>query len=179
MYRSEVLHHIVSQEIIHLYLAAFKFGRIKIETCEELSGPVPQGCSLCFPRGRNTVSEKYCRSTILVNFWKNLHVRTLVFFRYFRHFLPQTFNLQTIPTFTLRGLCTFTVHQSHMAGTRIRNFLSIDHFGEFLEKFACPDLQNFSTFFLKLYANIHTMEPLYIHCTSHMAGTRFLKFFVY
>ncbi len=39
--------------------------------------------SLSIPHGRNKVSKKFCRSTILVNFWKTLHVRTLVFFRYY------------------------------------------------------------------------------------------------
>ncbi len=57
--------------------------------------------SLCIPHGRNKVSEKFCRSTILVNFWKNLHVRTLVFFRYF-----STFFIRYFSTFFLNLLIT-------------------------------------------------------------------------
>ncbi len=78
--------------------------------------------SLRIPRGRSKVSEKFRRSTILVNFWKNLHVRTLVIFRYFNTF--------------------------------------------------------FLTLLISKNANIHATGPLYLHCASHMAGTRFRFFFV-
>ncbi len=64
--------------------------------------------------------------------------------------------------------------------------MSIDNFGEFLEKFACPDLsffsRYFSSFFLKLLiskkANIHATGPLHLLYASLVAGTRFLKNFV-
>ncbi len=69
----------------------------------------------------------------------------LSFLSIFQHILPQTFNLQKMPKFTLRGLCTFTVHPTWQE-QGFWKFLSIHHFGEFLEKFACPDLSFLSIF---------------------------------
>ncbi len=47
--------------------------------------------------------------------------------------------------FTLRGLCNFTVHPTWQE-QGFEFFLLIDHFGEFLENFACPDLSFLSIF---------------------------------
>ncbi len=82
--------------------------------------------------------QKFHRSTILVNFWKKLHARTWVFFRNF-----STFFLKLLISKNANIHATGPLHlhcASHMAGTRFRNNLSINHFGEFLDKFACPDL---------------------------------------
>ncbi len=73
----------------------------------------------------------------------------LSFLSIFQHFLPQTFNLQKIPIFMLRGLCTFTVHSTWQE-QGFGKILSIGHFGEFLGKFACPDL----SFLLTLYVGM-------------------------
>ncbi len=91
-----------------------------------------------------------------------------------------------MPVFTPRGHCTFIMHPTWQEQHLWKN-LSLHHFGEFLEKFECPDLsfvsKFFSIFFLKLLisknANIYATGPLYLHYASHVAGTRFLKKFVH
>ncbi len=131
--------------------------------------------SLCIPHGRNKVSEKFRRSNILVNFLKNLHVRTLVFIRYFSIFFLKLLSSKK---------CQYSRYGAFAPSLCIprgRNnvsnfFLSIDHFGEFLEKFACPDFSFLSIFqhFLPRTFNLQKMPIFTLRgiCTFAMRPSR-------
>ncbi len=137
--------------------------------------------SPCIPHGRNKVSKKNCRSTILVNFWKKFVCPDLSFLSKFEHFLSLTFNLQKCQ-YSRYGALVPSLCIPHGRNKVSKIFCRstiLVNFWKNLHVRTLVFFRKFSTFFLTLLisknANIHATGHLHLLYASLVAGTRFRK----